>query len=156
MPLTLFYTTGFILHVDKGGFEMDNLTIGQVAKEANVKIETIRYYERLKLLPEPKRRQSGYRQYSDDVVKRLQFIKNAKKLGFSLKEILELFALRVKSRTTCGDIKNRAESKISDIEDKIKILQKMKNALKKLSRECKGKGPVGKCPILDNFDSVKR
>lgn len=154
--LTLYHTTGFILYVDERGFEMNNLTIGQVAKKANVKIETIRYYERLKLLPEPKRRQSGYRQYSDDIVKRLLFIKNAKELGFSLKEISELFALRVKSRTTCGDIKKRAESKISDIEDKIKTLQKMKNALKKLSTECKGKGPVGECPILDNFDSVKQ
>jgi len=136
--------------------EMKRLTIGQVAKLAEIKIETIRYYERFRLLPEPIRSQSGYRQYSDDVVKRLQFIKNAKELGFSLKEISELFALRVKSRTTCGDIKKRAENKINDIEDKIKILQKMKNALKKLSAECKGKGPVGECPILDNIDSVKQ
>lgn len=135
---------------------MKNLTIGKVAKKADVKIETIRYYERFRLLPEPIRSQSGYRQYSDDVVKRLQFINKAKELGFSLKEISELFALRVRLKTTCGDIKKRAERKISDIEGKIKILQKMKNALKKLSKECKGKGPVGECPILDNFDSVKQ
>jgi len=135
---------------------MINLTIGKVAKRANVKIETIRYYERFRLLPEPIRSQSGYRKYSDDVVKRLQFIKNAKELGFSLKEISELFALRVKSRTKCGDIKKRAESKIRDMEDKIKTLQRMKNALKRLSAECKGKGPVGDCPILDNIESVKQ
>ncbi|MCA9399523.1 MAG: heavy metal-responsive transcriptional regulator [Candidatus Omnitrophica bacterium] len=128
-------------------------TIGQVAKETGIGIETIRYYERMRLMPQPKRSPSGYRQYCPNCVQRLNFIKNAKALGFSLKEISELFALRVRSKTRCGDIKNKAEAKIADIEERIKTLQRMKNALKKLSSECRGKGPVGECPILENFDS---
>lgn len=74
---------------------MGNLKIGEVAKKANVGIETIRFYEREGLIPCPVRLQSGYRQYSEDAVRRILFIKNAKELGFSLKEIAGLFSLRV-------------------------------------------------------------
>lgn len=132
---------------------MEKLKIGEVAKMSNVGIETIRFYEREGLIPCPVRLQSGYRQYSKDAVRRIQFIKNAKELGFSLKEISELFSLRVKPKTKCGDIKKRAETKIADIEERIKILQKMKSALKTLISECVGKGPAGDCPILEHFSS---
>lgn len=74
---------------------METLTIGQLAKNAGVNIETIRYYERRGLIPEPPRRESGYRQYSPEFVTRIQFIKRAQELGFSLNEIAELLALRV-------------------------------------------------------------
>jgi len=131
---------------------MSLLTIGQVAKKTNVNIETIRYYESLGVLPKPHRNpNSGYRQYKENTIERLNFILNAKELGFSLKEIKQLFALRIKSNTTCGDIKTRAENKIKEIEEKIKTLQRMKKALNKLSSQCKGKGPVGDCPIIDAF-----
>ena len=132
---------------------MERLKIGEVARKTNVGIETIRFYERRGLIPCPVRSASGYRQYSEDAIKRIQFIKNAKELGFSLKEIAELFALRVRSKTRCGDIKKKAEAKITDIDERIKTLQKMRHALKKLSSECKGKGPLGDCPILENFDA---
>ena len=74
---------------------MDTLSIGQVARRAGVGVETVRFYEREGLLEEPPRRASGYRQYSEQVVKRIHFIKRAQKLGFSLKEIAELLLLRV-------------------------------------------------------------
>ena len=86
---------------------MTVLTTGELAKKVEVNIETIRYYERRWLLPEPPRRESGYRQYSDKAVERVLFIKHAKELGFSLREISELFALRVDPRTTCADVKRR-------------------------------------------------
>jgi len=132
---------------------MKRLKIGEVARKADVGIETIRFYERRGLIPSPSRSPAGYRQYPEDVVRRLLFIKNAKELGFSLKEISELFSLRVKSKTSCGDIKKRAERKIADINERIKTLQRMRNALRKLSSQCKGTGPVGDCPILENFNS---
>ncbi|TET43841.1 heavy metal-responsive transcriptional regulator [candidate division TA06 bacterium] len=132
---------------------MENLTIGQLAKRAHVNIETVRYYERRGLMPEPTRRESGYRQYSQDDVARLQFIKRAKELGFSLEEISELFSLRVDPHTTCGDVKMHAEAKIADIEERIKTLQKMKKALVKLAVTCTGRGPVTECPILEALDS---
>ena len=132
---------------------MGTLTIGQLAKKAQVNVETVRYYERRGLLPEPPRRQSGYRQYSENDVSRLLFIKRAQTLGFTLKEILELLNLRVDPDTTCGDVKRRAEAKIADIEEKILALQKMKKALTKLASTCRGRGPTSECPILEMLSS---
>ncbi len=131
---------------------MKAMTIGQVAREAGVGVETIRFYERVGLLEEPPRRQSGYRQYSPDAVKRIRFIKRAKELGFSLKEIKELLYLRVDTSTSCGAVKRRAEAKISDIERKVQDLQRMKRALVKLAAACSGRGPISECPILDALE----
>src|SRR5437660_1810009 len=117
---------------------MKPLTIGQVARSAGVGIETVRFYERQGLLTEPARRESGYRQYPEDVVARLRFIRRAKELGFSLKEIKELLALRVDPDTTCAEVKRRAEAKIADVEEKIQALQRIKKALVQLTAVCRG------------------
>lgn len=135
---------------------MKNFTIGQLAKKAHVNIETIRYYERQGLMPDPPRSESGYRHYSQDSVTRIQFILNAKELGFSLKEVSELLSLRVDRYKTCNDVKKMAEVKIVNIEKKIRALQDMKNALMKLKAECIGLGPVGECPILEALETKKR
>ncbi|HDZ86967.1 MAG TPA: MerR family transcriptional regulator [Actinobacteria bacterium] len=127
------------------------LTIGKVAKSAKVNIETIRYYEKQGLIPKPPRNTSGYRQYPEDTIARIRFIKSAQELGFSLKEISELLALKVDPHTTCADVKQRAENKASEIDQKIKTLKKIKNTLSKLAKECNGKGPTSKCPILDSL-----
>jgi MerR family mercuric resistance operon transcriptional regulator len=131
---------------------MKPLTIGQVARRAGVGIETVRFYERQGLLDEPARKESGYRQYEEDVVARLRFIKRAKELGFSLKEIKELLTLRVDPTTTCAEVRSRAEAKIADIQGKIEALQRMKKALKKLTQTCSGRGPVNECPILEALE----
>jgi MerR family mercuric resistance operon transcriptional regulator len=127
---------------------MKALTIGQVARSAGVGIETVRFYEREGLLQEPARKESGYRQYENDVVARLRFIRRAKELGFSLKEIKELLALRVDPATTCAEVRKRAESKIADVEEKIEDLQRIKQALKKLTAACRGLGPISECRSL--------
>ncbi len=132
---------------------MPALTIGQLAKKARVHVETVRYYERRGLIPEPPRRWSGYRQYSQDDLARLQFIKRAQELGFALKEIAELLALRVDTATSCGDVKERAEVKIADVEAKIQALERMKKALKKLVASCSGRGPTNACPILEALET---
>jgi MerR family copper efflux transcriptional regulator len=131
---------------------MKPLTIGQVAKQAGVGVETVRFYEREGLLEEPARRESGYRQYEEDVVARLRFIKRAKELGFSLKEIKELLALRVDPTTTCREVKQQAQAKITDIEGKIQSLLRMKAALVKLTGSCRGQGPTSECPILEALE----
>ena len=131
---------------------METITIGKLAKRADVNIETIRYYERRGLIPKPHRRDSGYREYSDETTKRILFIKRAKDLGFSLNEIDELLSLKISPGTTCSDVKSKAEEKIADIESKIKILQRMKKALFKLSKECSGAGPASECPILEALE----
>ncbi len=132
---------------------MDALSIGQVAKQVGVGIETIRFYERKGLLEKPKRSVSGYRQYSQEVIVRLKFIKRAKELGFSLNEISELLSLRVDPDTTCDMVKARTEHKIADILCKIRTLQKMKVALVKLTKSCQGAGPTSECPILDFLEA---
>lgn len=87
---------------------MESLTIGKVARLAEVGVETIRFYEREGLIEEPSRGESGYRQYPKETIQRLRFIKRAKDLGFTLREIKELLALRLDPGTTCGDVRRRA------------------------------------------------
>ncbi len=132
---------------------MEKLTIGQLAKKANVNLETIRYYERRGLIPEPPRNKSGHREYSLEAVKRTEFIKRSQALGFSLKEISELLSLRIKPGTTRADIKGRVETKIADIDKKIADLEQMKAALLKMAKQCAGRGPICGCPILEALDN---
>ena len=131
---------------------MKPLTIGHLAREAGVNLETVRYYERQGLLAKPPRSASGYRLFPSDAARRLRFIRRAQQLGFSLKEIRELLSLRVSRRTTSAAIRTRAEAKIVDIEAKIKSLESMKKTLRKLTRVCDGCSPVAQCPILESLD----
>ncbi len=132
---------------------MDFMSRSQLAQAVGVNIETLRYYERRGLIPEPKRRASGYRLYSPDYVKRIHFIQKAKTLGFTLEEIKALLQLRVAGDTTCDQVREKAERKTAEIERKISELQKMQSALKNLASSCRGGGPSGDCPFLDALES---
>ena len=132
---------------------MNGQTIGAVAKQANVHVETLRYYERRGLVARPLRSVANYRLYSVETVQRVRFIKHAQALGFSLQEIKELLALRAAPRAWCADVRVRAETKISAIETKIRALQAMKKALAKLVTECMGHGSITDCPILEALDT---
>lgn len=131
---------------------MSGLTIGKVATQTGLGIETIRFYERRGLIPEPARRPSGYRDYSPQVIDRLRFIRRAKELGFSLREIGELLFLRVDDERTCGEVFERAGEKIAEIEGRIGELKRMKSALEQLASACSGTGPTGECPFLDALE----
>jgi len=131
------------------------LTIGRLAKQAGVNLETVRFYERRGLLPKPQRSAYNYRLFPADAARRLRFIRRAQELGFSLSEIGELLSLRVSRRTTSAAIRARAEAKISDIEAKIRSLESIKNTLRKLTRVCDGCVPVAECPILESLDREK-
>ncbi|MFQ5670007.1 MAG: heavy metal-responsive transcriptional regulator [Acidobacteriota bacterium] len=132
---------------------MSALNIGQVARRAGMGIDAIRYYERRGLIEEPARKASGYRQYTEEVIARLRFIKRAKELGFSLDEIKELLSLKLDPASSSSRVKQHAEAKIAAIEEKVRTLQRMKHALEKLSAACSGCGPTGDCPILDALDA---
>jgi Hg(II)-responsive transcriptional regulator len=136
----------------EGEIEMEILSIGQVARRAGVGVETVRFYEREGLLEEPPRRASGYRQYSEQVVTRLRFIKRAQQLGFSLKEITELLQLRVDAQTSCEEVKGRTEAKLAEVERKLVVLQRMRQALLQVHSLCTGQGPTGRCPMLEALD----
>lgn len=135
---------------------MEGLTIGRLARESQVNVETIRYYERRGLLPRPPRRPSGYRMFPPSAVQVLRFVKTAQVLGFSLKEIKELLALRIQPGRSCADVRGRAERKIGEIDQKIRTLQSMRKALVRLAAACSGRGPVSDCPILESLEAGKR
>ena len=132
---------------------MDIFTIGQLAKKAQVNIETVRFYERRGLMPEPKRTKSGYRQYTMQDVSRLLFIKRAKALGFTLKEISELLSLKIDENSLCGEVKELALDKIEAIEEKIHDLQKIKKKLQELVNLCESETKTSsECPILEALE----
>ena len=125
------------------------MTIGELAKRAGVNVQTVRYYERRGLLPEPERLPSGYRVYGGPALERLQFIRRSQELGFTLSEIGELLALKTDPDTTAAEVKARAEVKIADIEAKMHDLEQIRHALKHLAGQCQGgSGPTGDCPFL--------
>ncbi len=128
---------------------MGSLTIGQLARRAGVGVETVRYYERRGLLPEPPRRESGYREFSPEAATRLRFIKRAQELGFSLREIKELLALRVTPGCNCERVLERTNDKIADIERRLRSLRGMRRALTKLADACRRRGTTRACPILE-------
>jgi MerR family transcriptional regulator, copper efflux regulator len=132
---------------------MNTLSIGQLAAQAGVHVETVRYYERRGLLPAPPRRASGYRQYSTQDLAYLRFIRRAKTLGFSLTEIADLLALRVAPETTCADVRAQAERKLADVDAKIRTLEHIKGALTQLVADCSGQGPMSACPILEALET---
>ena len=121
-----------------------HITIGAVARRAGVGIDTIRYYEREGLLPEPQRRASGYRDYGPDVVERLRFIRRAKDLGFTL----EVLALSTDRERGVKTVKQRAEARLGEVEQRIHELRRMKRGLKQLIDACPGHGALEHCPIL--------
>ncbi len=124
------------------------MKIGDVAAQAGIGIDAIRFYERKGLIQAPARRPSGYRNYSAEVVMNLRFIRRAKALGFSLKEIRELVSFERDERATAADVKAAAEGKLADIQDKIRALQRMRRALGKVIENCPGRGPTTGCSIL--------
>jgi Hg(II)-responsive transcriptional regulator len=125
--------------------------IGYVAKESGTGIETIRFYERSGLIAEPPRRDSGYREYPRETIARLRFIKRAKELGFSLKEISELLALSKSGKGSCGNMLKRAEVKQKQVAEKIADLKHIQSALSEFVSTCEKRNPSDQCPILKRF-----
>lgn len=135
---------------------MEGLRVSQVAQRAAVNLQTIHFYERKGLLLRPPRTAANYRMYSQDTVHRVRFIKRAQELGFALKDIKELLSLRATPGTRCADVREQAQTKLQDIDEKIVALQRMRRALTKLIGECEGKKPISACPILEALDSEDR
>lgn len=127
------------------------LTIGQVAEQAGVGVETVRFYQRKGLVEEPARKGSRHRRYRPEAVTRIRFIRGAQNLGFSLSEIEDLLALRLEPGADKGSVKAGAEAKVTEIEAKLAELHRMRDTLLKLIGACQGVGPVDDCPILDAF-----
>ena len=125
------------------------MKIGELAAQAGVHVETIRYYQRLQLMPSPPRRHGTVRRYDTQGLERLRFIKRAQALGFSLDEVKLLLELSVGEH--CADTRRLAARKLELIEGKIEDLRRLEDALRKLVRAC-GSGREGRgCPIIENL-----
>ena len=122
--------------------------IGELSNLTGVKIETIRYYERQKLLPDPPRTEGGHRCYNEDHLKRLTFIRRSRQLGFSMEEIRELLILVEGGLYTCGEVKALTMEHAKSVREKINDLTRMEATLLNISSRCSG-GAVPDCPILD-------
>jgi Hg(II)-responsive transcriptional regulator len=135
--------------------DREPLRTGEVAAQAGVNVQTLRYYERRGLLKEPERRASGYRAYPADAVRLIRFIKRAQEIGFTLSEIEDLLRLRDDQDSACAEVRSAAEAKIEDIEQKIRHLRAMKRALGVLVASCATEGSPRHCPILEALDDGK-
>lgn len=129
--------------------------IGEAARRAGVNKETIRYYERRELIPEPDRRRSGYRIFTKRHVDQVKFIKRAQDLGFTLSEIKELLALRLDGDISCERVRVKAQAKFDDVEQKISDLNRIKNVLADLIEECRADGTTDDCVILNALEGER-
>lgn len=134
---------------------MENLTIGKLAREVGLGVETLRYYERRGLIEPQCRTDSGYRLYRVGTSQRLRFIRRAQALGFSLDEVMELLSLSDRPRESAAEVKRLTQAKIADIEARIRDLERMKSALSDLDARCPGHaGTTAECPILAALGGV--
>lgn len=124
------------------------LTIGRLAQRAGVGIDTVRFYERAGLLPQPPRTAAGYRMYADADVDRLRFIRRAKTLGFTLEEIADLLVLSTGNGSR-ADVKAIADRRLGDLTRKINELTAVRDTLARYTHRCSGHGPVAGCPIIE-------
>ncbi len=131
------------------------MKIGELAKRCGVNIDTIRYYERQGLLPEPDRLASGYRRYQVTDVERLRFVRRAKALGFSLDEIKELLAISDHRDEDMAELKATATAKLADVEGRLAELTRIRDGLHTLVEACPGQGALAQCPILNALASDK-
>jgi len=131
---------------------MSVLSIGQLAKQTGVTVETVRFYEKRGLIERARRSPSGYRQYAPDTVKRVRFIQHAKDAGFTLNDIAELLALRQAPGETCAPVRARAREKIETVDSKIRDLQRIREALSKLVSKCDTNDVSGDCPIIESLE----
>lgn len=128
-------------------------SIGTMSRETGVNIETIRYYERIALMPEPDRTEGGNRQYNHDQLKRLFFIRRCRELGFSIEEIKTLLRMVDRADITCGEVHDMTIVHLETVKRKISDLRRLESSLKTMAAEC-SKGDVPDCPIIDTLFTV--
>jgi Hg(II)-responsive transcriptional regulator len=133
---------------------MERLLTSELARAGGVNLQTLRYYEREGLLPRPPRTAAGYREFPKDAVDLIRFIKRAQGLGFTLREIKELIALRDHPATACEEVRRQAEAKVTEITQKIRHLQSMKRELSRFAQACAGRARPHTCPLLEALETT--
>ncbi|MGH9770246.1 MAG: MerR family transcriptional regulator [Candidatus Acidiferrales bacterium] len=132
---------------------MEALTIGRAARNAGVHVETIRFYERQGIIKQPpKPNGTGVRVYGDETIARIRFVREAQQLGFSLREIRELLALRANPAADCSNVRDKATAKLHDVQRKIERLRQIGAALEALIVACPARGSLQACSIIDALE----
>ena len=137
--------------MERSDYQASHLTIGQLAKAGVVSVETIRFYERRGLIEQPRRPTSGIRRYPQRALERLQFIRQAQSLGFTLQEIREMLVLKADDPETCREVQRLAEDKIGLLRAKMQTLQSLETVLKTLVEDChkQSRDDGCCCPLLE-------
>lgn len=125
------------------------LRIGDLARETDTKVVTIRYYEKIGLLPEPERSTGNYRTYTGATLDRLRFIRRCRALGFSLDQILELLDLSSDVAHSCGEVDRMTADHLAEVERKIADLTRLAEELRRIAASCQGGGTISNCRIMD-------
>ncbi|MBL4642844.1 MAG: helix-turn-helix domain-containing protein [Flavobacteriaceae bacterium] len=128
--------------------------IGEMSRQTGVNIETIRYYERIGIIPKPDRTEGGNRQYNHDELKRLSFVRRCRELGFSLNEIRALLEMADRDDFTCNEVHDMTASHLINVKKKLNDLKRLERVLKGMVAEC-SKGDVPDCPIIDTLFELK-
>jgi len=128
-------------------------TVGKVARQAGVNVQTVLYYERRRLLSPARRSDSGYRLYTPETARVIRFVKNAQALGFTLDEVARLLRLRINHRSQCGSVKRHAQARLEIVHEKISGLRSMERTLRRLLKTCTARGTTDSCPILESLES---
>jgi len=131
----------------------NTLRIGELVKRTGVSLQAVRFYEREGLLAKPQRLASGYRMFAPDAVWQIQFVKHAQNLGFSLADIRKLLSIQSHPEKECTDVRRLAEEKLAEIERKIERLEAIRRSLRDLAKQCPGRGPSHRCPIIKAISS---
>ena len=133
---------------------MQDMTIGKVATESGVGVETVRFYERRGLIERPPKPQgTGFRSYPGEIVAQIRFIRRAQQIGFSLSEIGELLALKTNPHADCAEVRDRTAAKLGDVDRKIADLERMRAALAEMLEACPASGAIRACTILDALET---
>lgn len=134
--------------------ESDRITIGALATNAGVNVETIRFYQRKRLLREPKRTQGSIRRYGDSDLARLRFIRSAQSLGFSLNEIGDL--LRLEDGTSCREARIIGERKLAEVRGRLNELERIEQALAELVAKCSTARGATRCPLIVSIQEAPK
>ncbi len=127
------------------------IKIGEMSRRTGVNIETIRYYERIGVMPRPRRTEGGHRAYDDDQLKRLQFVRRGRELGFSLDEVRAMLRLVDDRALTCGEIHAMTVAHLADVKSKIANLRRLERVLEAMAAEC-SRGDIPDCPIIETLE----
>lgn len=131
------------------------LTIGELAKQTSIKVVTIRYYERVGILPPPARSLANYRTYNHDHIRKLRFVRRCRELGFTLDHIRDLLRLSAEDTPSCGEVCELTARHLVETEKKLRDLKRLATELRRIHSSCNGKNSMADCRIIEALSNSR-